>query len=372
MTQIQMTNPMETQGSCFEHSSFSVLNLFRISHFGIRIWLRSNPAFGFMSLLFHLLPSLLWGLVLAVGESAAAEPPIVSVPLFGSQAILERCWSPDERMGSPEDRNPPKGPVPSSPHSATRSRPATILPPLPPERRNSIRRVELQGGRKAIALTFDVCETAGARTGYDAVVVNALRRHRARATFFAGGKWMQSHPDKARQLMADPLFEIGNHTWTHADCRHIEADRILDQVLRAQAQYELLREELSEKPCVKELGAREMEKIPRVPVVFRFPYGTCSGDALRVVAEAGLAAVQWDLVMGDPVRDQKVSSMADRVLGKARPGSIVVGHANGRNYGTAEALKIILPQLTARGFHFVTVSELLLLGNVVTSRECHE
>jgi peptidoglycan/xylan/chitin deacetylase (PgdA/CDA1 family) len=94
--------------------------------------------------------------------------------------------------------------------------------------------------------------------------------------------------------------------------------------------------------------------------------------ALRIVADAGLAAVQWDVVMGDPVPDQKISAMVDRVLGRVRPGSIVVGHANGRNYGTAEALEIILPRLTARGFRFVCVSELLLLGKVVTSQECHD
>ena len=321
----------------------------------------------FLILLSFLLVDLLFG-----AGWANAEPPGGPGISFGSQVILERCWTAEERLGSPEDRNPVQGPLGRSSRAPAKSRPGTLLPPLRVDWMNSIRRVALHDRQKVIALTFDLCETAGARTGYDAAVVNVLRKHNTRATFFAGGKWMQSHPDKTMQIMADPLFEIGNHTWTHANCAHIEGDRILDQVLRTQAQYERLREELSESPCVKELGPPEMEKIPRVPVVFRFPYGTCSAEALRIVAEAGLAAVQWDVVMGDPVPDQKVSAMVDRVLGKVKPGSIVVGHANGRNYGTAEALEIILPQLTARGFRFVTVSELLLLGRVVTSRECHD
>lgn len=315
-----------------------------------------------------LLALILGGLVFGAG-GANAEPPGAQ---YGSQAILERCWSPEERLGSPEDRQPAKSPSVRSPHTPARLRPRTTLPPLRVDWRNSIRKVDLHDRNKAIALTFDLCETAGARTGYDAAVVNVLRKHNARATFFAGGKWMQTHPDKARQLMADPLFEIGNHTWTHANCTHIEEDRILDQVLRTQAQYECLREKLSESPCVKELGPSEMEKIPKVPRMFRLPYGACSSVALRTVADAGLAAVQWDVVMGDPVPTQQFSVMVDRVLGKARPGSVIVGHANGRNYGTAEALEVILPELRARGFRFVTVSELLDLGKVVTSRECHD
>jgi peptidoglycan-N-acetylglucosamine deacetylase len=319
----------------------------------------------------NFLPLLLWSLVL--GQAwANAEPPGVSGTHFGSQAILEKCWNPEERLGSPDDRKPPKGPVHPPHHATVGVRPSTMLSPVRAAWRNSIRRVEPHDHRKVMALTFDLCETAGARTGYDAAVVNVLRKHNAGATFFAGGKWMQTHADKAKQLMADPLFEIGNHTWTHANCAHIEADRILEQVHRTQAQYERLREELSESPCVKKLGPSEMEKIPRVPRVFRFPYGACSAEALRIVAEAGLAAVQWDVVMGDPVPTPKVSAMVDRVLSRVKPGSIVVGHANGRNHGTAEALEIILPQLTARGFHFVTVSELLGLGKVVTSQECHD
>ncbi|MEW6667191.1 MAG: polysaccharide deacetylase family protein [Thermodesulfobacteriota bacterium] len=324
-----------------------------------------------MTMRFTFLPLLLAGFTFAAA-GANAEPTGVPGTHFGSQAVLERCWSPEERLGRPEDRRPPQGPSDRSSLSAVRLRPGTTLPPLRADWRYSIRRVELQDRGRPVALTFDLCETAGARTGYDAAVVNVLRRHTAAATFFAGGKWMQTHAERAKQLMADPLFEIGNHTWTHPNCAHMEGTRILDQVVRTQAQYESLRKELSESPCVKELGPSEMEKIPRVPCVFRFPYGACSGDALRIVAEAGLAAIQWDVVMGDPVPAQNVSAMVDRVLGKVRPGSIIVGHANGRNYGTAEALEVILPQLAARGFHFVRVSELLLLGRVVTSQECHD
>jgi peptidoglycan/xylan/chitin deacetylase (PgdA/CDA1 family) len=48
--------------------------------------------------------------------------------------------------------------------------------------------VKLPGGEKLVALTFDLCERADDRTGYDRAIVNYLRAHAIAATFFAGGK----------------------------------------------------------------------------------------------------------------------------------------------------------------------------------------
>jgi len=292
--------------------------------------------------------------------------------VFGSQVVLECCWSEQERLGRFEERLSTREASPKAASAPPQFADHTSLPPVKDEWRESIRRVELPVGQKAIALTFDLCETAGERSGYDAALIQALRRHKAKATLFAGGKWMKTHAERAKQLMADPLFEIGNHTWTHVDCRLADGHRIREQVSWTQAQYERLRLELAESPCVRRAGDAEMSKIPLVPRTFRFPYGACRPEALRIVAEAGLPAIQWDVVLGDPVQGQPVSNIVQTVLKRARPGSIVVGHANGRGFGTAEALDIVIPQLMAQGFRFVTVSELLRFGKAIRTSECYE
>jgi hypothetical protein len=51
--------------------------------------------------------------------------------------------------------------------------------------------------------------------------------------------------------------------------------------------------------------------------------------------------------------------MSEVVLKDVKPGSIVLFHANGRGWNTPEALPNIVNQLKARGYQFVTVSELL-------------
>ena len=47
-----------------------------------------------------------------------------------------------------------------------------------------------------IALTFDLCETDGSVAGYDGRIVDLLRAEGVKATFFAGGKWMETHPER--------------------------------------------------------------------------------------------------------------------------------------------------------------------------------
>jgi peptidoglycan/xylan/chitin deacetylase (PgdA/CDA1 family) len=236
---------------------------------------------------------------------------------------------------------------------------------------NSIRSVKLPENVKLIALTFDLCEGEKEISGYDPGIVNYLRANRIKATFFAGGKWMRSHPEKTMQLMAEPLFEIGNHSWNHKNFRKLDKREAQDQVLWTQGQYELLREQLQTRPCFSETGEHET-KIPEVPRLFRFPFGACNRDTLKILQDLGLPAIQWNIVSGDPAKGRSAAAIAQTVLRSARPGSIIVFHANGRGHGTADSLPMFAPRLQKAGFDFVTVSELLAAGEPVAVPECYE
>jgi peptidoglycan/xylan/chitin deacetylase (PgdA/CDA1 family) len=283
---------------------------------------------------------------------------------FGSQIILEKLWSPAELQR--DSMLIPLNSPPANPNSKT------ILPPVPAQWRGSIRGVDPLHDRKVVALTFDLCEAAREISGYDAGIVNYLRAQRVKATFFAGGKWLHSHPEKAMQLMADPLFEIGNHSWDHPHFRHLTAKAMKDQILQTQAQYEVLWEELARRARAQGIDPGEMEKITRVPHAFRFPYGTCSPEALGIVARLGLVAIQWDIVTGDPDRHQSAQRIAAVILNRIEPGAIIICHANGRGWWTADALPLFVPKLKALGYEFVTISELLQCGPAVTTMDCRQ
>jgi peptidoglycan/xylan/chitin deacetylase (PgdA/CDA1 family) len=237
-----------------------------------------------------------------------------------------------------------------------RTAPRHSPPPLPDARRGIIRRVALPEGDRRVALSFDLCERAVHVTGYDARLVDALRAGNAKATFFAGGKWLRSHPERALQLLADPRFELGTHTWTHANMAVAPQAERTRQIDWTNAQLELLRDELDRRLAARGLPASGLGP----PTLFRLPYGRGGEDEARLLNERGLAVIQWDVV-GEG-GSGSAQARAQAIAAMLRPGSIVLLHANAMPKDTAEVLRCLLPLLASKGFATATVSELLDAG----------
>ena len=245
-----------------------------------------NKKHLFFILLLISFPFLLWN---QVGNSEALEnhSSDESALTFGSQKVLDSCWTEAELKGTASEKKTTyHRPYPAQPQLPPASC-QHILPSLPPELQNSIHAVTPTKGEKLLALTFDLCEGQGEITGYDGDIVDFLRTAKVKATFFAGGKWLQSHPDRGMQLMADPLFEIGNHSWNHQNFKLLSEPQMLAQIGRTQSQYELLWKKLANKVQAQGIPVSEMDKIPRLPRIFRFPYGTYSPEALLVTIDWG-------------------------------------------------------------------------------------
>lgn len=298
---------------------------------------------------------------------ASLVPAGFALAAQGSRVLLDGVWTRAQLAGTPSD------------HVVTRpySKPADLSPParlvpvagqaeVPADLRGVIRRVHVPAGDKVLALTFDLCERASNRTGYRTEIVNFLRGKGVAATFFAGGKWMRSHPEQTMQLMVDPLFELGNHSWTHANMALTDESETRDQVLWTQAQYELLREELARRAGERGLGP-EMAAVPASMSVFRLPYGRNAPETLERLAAMGLPVIQWD-VLGEggtgTARD-----VALRAAGEVRPGSIVLMHANAVPRHTHEIVPVFVDELLRRGWRFVTVSDLLAMGRAETVQD---
>jgi len=308
--------------------------------------------------------------ILAENSQAATPSTRQNGPAGGLPKTLLETWQPLELQGLPgEERIVKLRPPDRSP--PTRQQARAALPPLDARRYDSIRRVRLPDDKKRVALTFDLCEQADDKTGYDRAIVNILRGQQVAATFFAGGKWLRSHEERAMQLMADPHFEIGNHGWTHGNLRVLTGQKMLDQIVWTQAEYERIWETLYQRAKAHGLE-RQMETIPRQPHTLRFPYGTCSRESLGAANAMGLSAIQWDVVSGDVEKKISPDGLVRRVMAGVRPGSIIVFHANGRGKNTAAALPRIIASLRERGFEFLTVSQLLEQGSPESVAECYE
>jgi peptidoglycan/xylan/chitin deacetylase (PgdA/CDA1 family) len=192
-----------------------------------------------------------------------------------------------------------------------------------------------------IALTFDACETEDNPAGYDEEIIDVLTETATPATLFLGGHWMQSHPTQTLALAANPLFELGNHSWSHLDFASISREEIDKEILWTQDMMYSL--------------------IGRQPRVFRLPFGTFTDEALDIVASHGLYTIQWDIVTGDPDPNVTGDAIYNAVVAQAHNGAIVIMHMNGRGWHTAEALPAMIGTLREQGYTFVTISEMLEL-----------
>jgi len=218
------------------------------------------------------------------------------------------------------------------------TRSLSVAPPLP----LPVEPVVIEHGsrdEKTIALTFDACSTHDP-SNYDERVSEVLIQTQTPATLFLGGKWMTEETEQTKQLAANPLFELGNHTYFHPHLREVSDERIREELQSTQSVMDSL------------TGRRA--------ILFRPPYGEYDDRVVRIAASLGLKTVQFDLASGDPDPAISKERLIRYVSTMAHNGSIIVMHINRRGWHTAEALPEIITRLRQRGFVFKTVSDMLL------------
>ncbi len=190
-----------------------------------------------------------------------------------------------------------------------------------------------------VALTFDLCQLPESPSGFEPTIVETLKRYNAPATFFMGGDWMRTHPQETLLLASNPRFELGNHSWSHADFTKLTRSQMDEEIVRTQ-------------DMLYKLTGRQGH-------LFRMPYGFYNDEALNTIATHGLSTIQWDTETGDPDPNFQAEDIQRAVRQHAQNGSIIIMHANGFGWHTGNALPGVLDYLQAQGFTLVTVSQLI-------------
>ncbi|WP_327744511.1 polysaccharide deacetylase family protein [Streptomyces europaeiscabiei] len=180
---------------------------------------------------------------------------------------------------------------------------------------------------KCIALTFD----DGPAAPETATLLTYLAQYKARATFFTTGQNVAAHPDLVRAA-ARAGNEIGNHSWNHPDLTKLGAEQVASQLSRTSAAIEAA--------------------TGKAPALFRPPYGAMN---TQVRAATRLSPVLWDVDTED-WRYRDAAKVAQTVISKAEPNDVVLMHDI--HPTSVAAVPQILRTLTARDYHFVTVSHL--------------
>jgi peptidoglycan/xylan/chitin deacetylase (PgdA/CDA1 family) len=196
--------------------------------------------------------------------------------------------------------------------------------------------VRLQTRQHVVALTFDGGGNADAARD----VLATLRRERVKATFFLTGHFVQSYPALARAI--GRRYPVGNHTVNHLDLLRLSPGAAEREVIRAAA-------------MIQRATGRDTRPY------FRFPYGSRSTRALRMVNGLGYASVRWTVDtwgwMG--LSRQSVPGAVRKVVDHLVPGEIVLMHlGSSRDHSTidSKALPAVIHRVRARGYRFVTLA----------------
>ena len=194
-----------------------------------------------------------------------------------------------------------------------------------------------KGNGNKIALTFD----DGPDPLYTTMVLDVLRKHDVKGTFFLIGDNAYNNPLIVKEMISEGHV-IGNHTWSHPNMIKISNEEILSEV------------EKTEELLHQITGLRT--------VLIRPPYGSASPRVLQLFREIDYKSILWS-VDSEDWRYQSVDRVLLNTLPELKGNDIILFHDSGGEgqsfYGTVEALDRLIFTLKIQGFEFETVDKLL-------------
>lgn len=203
----------------------------------------------------------------------------------------------------------------------------------------TIKDATVPGAEKVIALTFD----DGPWPQTTEQILDTLKKENVKATFYVVGQPLKSFPEIGKKVLADGHV-IANHTLHHwykkmsplVAQREIEdTAKIIKDVLGVETAY------------------------------FRPPGGVLTNGLVAYAQKQNQSVNMWSVDSGDS-RPKRPSpeEMVKTILAEATPGGIVLMHDGGGSHdNTAKAVPLIITQLRAQGYKFVTMPELLSLAS---------
>ncbi|QGT99741.1 Putative polysaccharide deacetylase [Candidatus Syntrophocurvum alkaliphilum] len=199
---------------------------------------------------------------------------------------------------------------------------------------------EVKTEKKAVSLTFD----DGPDPINTPVVLDNLKKHNAKATFFVMGSRAEKYPDILKRIASEG-HEIGNHSYSHVDFNHKDNKFLLNEIERTNAIiYQITRQK---------------------PSLFRPPGGYLSYALVELTKDKDITIAYWTYKQDSKDwRGVRANQIANHIIKNIEPGQIIILHDGTPNgLETAKAVDILVEKLSNDGYEFVTMSELIRIGN---------
>jgi peptidoglycan-N-acetylglucosamine deacetylase len=191
-----------------------------------------------------------------------------------------------------------------------------------------------------IAMTFD----DGPSPETTPRLLDILKQRNIKATFFMIGQNAERNPEIVKRILADG-HEIGNHSWTHPQLAKLPDERVTEEITKTQ------------NAITNASGY--------TPKLLRPPYGSITGRQKEWIEnQFGLSVILWSVDPFDWKRPG-ASVIQQRILAGARPGAIILSHDIHKQ--TVDSMPATLDALAAKGFKFVTVSQLIAMNRPKSS-----
>ena len=199
-------------------------------------------------------------------------------------------------------------------------------------------RVHGDRGLKLVALTFD----DGPNRDGTLAIADAMESRGVRGTFFLVGRNVERDPATVAELVRRGHV-VGDHSW-----RHQKRDAIFD--------FDYAEAGKTQAAIKAAAGV--------CTALFRPPNGFHTPWQWQAVSDAGMQTVVWDVQTYD-WENPPASEIVDDVMAQVDPGSIILLHdGNDLDQGvarpeTVKAVGEIIDRLSAEGYSFTTVDQLL-------------
>ena len=194
--------------------------------------------------------------------------------------------------------------------------------------------------RPMLALTFD--DGPGE---YTQELLDCLEENNAHATFFMLGQNVSVYPDAPKRML-EIGCEIGSHSWDHTQLTTIDLDAVAKQF--------------------SDTDNALIEACGQAASVARAPYGDGNTDIYNTVAKPffmwSLDTEDWRLMDADADYDAVMN-------GDLTDGSIILMHDI--HQPSVQAAIRFIPELVAKGYKLVTVSEMAEAKNVDLQYACY-
>lgn len=190
--------------------------------------------------------------------------------------------------------------------------------------------------RKVIYLTFD----AGYENGHTAKILDALKKHDVKATFFLVGNYIKSCPEMVNRMLEEG-HTVANHTYSHPDMSAISSNE------------EFLKELTRLEEAFKEATGKEMAKF------YRPPQGKFSRKNLQMAKDLGYKTFFWSLAYVDWYNDRQPTKEEafKKLLGRIHPGAIVLLHSTSKT--NADIMDELISRWKEMGYSFSSLEELV-------------